>query len=113
MNRSNKVFLDSSGFLALTNRNDVSHKQAQDIWNRIIEEGWRTYTTNFVIAETQVLRVNTQDEQKAEDIIFKYVDKTFSYADATSFAVMERLKIKYAFTFDRNFTQYGLMQLNA
>ncbi|GFP36049.1 hypothetical protein HKBW3S43_01837, partial [Candidatus Hakubella thermalkaliphila] len=34
-----------------------------------------------------------------------------SLTDATSFAVMERLKIPYTFAFDRNFTQYGLTVL--
>ncbi len=35
------------------------------------------------------------------------LDKRFSYTDASSFAVMERLGIGTAFGFDRDFAQYG------
>lgn len=33
--------------------------------------------------------------------------KEFSFTDCTTFAVMERLKIPAAFTFDEHFRQYG------
>lgn len=40
-----------------------------------------------------------------------YTDKDFSFADAISFVVMERLGITRAFTFDRHFEQYGFTVL--
>jgi predicted nucleic acid-binding protein len=52
--------------------------------------------------------VSLADEEKAKDIIRRYTDKTFSYTDATSFAVMERLGAREAFAFDPHFQQYGL-----
>jgi predicted nucleic acid-binding protein len=55
--------------------------------------------------------VNLQDEEKAKGIIGRYTDKTFSYTDTTSFAVMERLGIREAFAFDPHFQQYGLKLL--
>ena len=55
--------------------------------------------------------VNLSDEEKAKEIIRRYADKTFSYTDATSFAVMERLNVRSAFGFDPHFRQYGLVLL--
>ena len=43
----------------------------------------------------------------AREIVFGYSDKDFSLTDATSFAVMERLRIPQAFTLDQNFAQFG------
>jgi len=40
-----------------------------------------------------------------------YTDKTFSYVDCSSFAVMERLRITAAFAFDPHFEQYGFRLL--
>ena len=54
-----------------------------------------------------VERVGEDDESKAMAIVGKYVDKTFSYTDATSVAVMERLGLKTVFAFDPHFRQYG------
>jgi predicted nucleic acid-binding protein len=60
---------------------------------------------------TRVVRVTAADEEHAKQIIRTYDDKDFSFTDATSFAVMERLRISTAFSFDRNFAQYGLLLL--
>lgn len=37
----------------------------------------------------------------------KYADKTFSFTDCTSFALMDRVEITEIFAFDDHFTQYG------
>ena len=132
------VFLDSSGFLSLVNPHDEHHQAAREIWRRLSQDHWRTLTTNFVVAETHALflmrlghkhatdflreialsstvivRISPRDEEQARGIIFQYEDKDFSLTDATSFAVMQRLSIPYAFTFDRHFAQYGLNMLTA
>jgi predicted nucleic acid-binding protein len=52
-----------------------------------------------------------QDEERAKQIIGHYTNKNFSYTDATSFAVLERLRIAEAFAFDPHFQQYGLKVL--
>ena len=102
----------------------------------MIAERWRLLTTSFVLAETHALllnRLNQQiatrflrdmerssitliwvtprDVERAKAIIYQYTDKDFSFADAISFTVMERLGIRLAFTFDRDFAQYGLTAL--
>jgi predicted nucleic acid-binding protein len=35
------------------------------------------------------------------------IDKGFSYTDATSFALMERLRLRRALALDKRFRQYG------
>ena len=57
---------------------------------------------------TVIVRVRAADEDRAREILQRYVDKSFSYNDAISFMVMERLGIELAFTFDSDFRQYGL-----
>lgn len=132
-----RVFADTSAYAALVDRTDVDHQDAVKIRARLITERWRVYTTNFVVAETHallltrhdrsvaaralrdieqsagttVVRAEEQDEQRARQIIDLYQDKDFSLTDAISFAVMERLEIGYAFTFDRHFAQYGFALL--
>jgi uncharacterized protein len=57
------------------------------------------------------VRVRANDEERARQIIFQYDDKDFSFTDAISFAIMERLNLKLAFSFDRHFAQYGFTTL--
>src|SRR5918996_1122927 len=133
-----RVLIDTSAFFALTAPRDADHHTALAIQHRLISERWRLYTTNLVVAETHALlltrlgraiafstlrsidhstttivRISNADESRARGIISQYDDKDFSLTDAASFAVMERLHIPHAFTFDRNFTQYGLTVLTA
>jgi predicted nucleic acid-binding protein len=134
--QSRRVFVDSSGFLALVNPHDTYHEDARAIWTRLTEERWGAFTSNFVMAETHtlflarlghssataflrnvsesstvVVRLVPSDEDRAREIIYRYDDKDFSFTDATSFAVMERLRIGHALTFDRHFAQFGFPQL--
>lgn len=50
-------------------------------------------------------QVTPRAEERAVEILLQYADKSFSFFDATSFAVMERLGVRQAFTFDRHFEQ--------
>lgn len=102
----------------------------------LIDQRWRLETSNYVLAETHALllnrrnrdiavqflratdrgtvkvwRVSEPDELRAREIIERYDDKAFTLTDATSFAVMERLGLRYAFTFDRHFAQFGFSLL--
>jgi predicted nucleic acid-binding protein len=62
-------------------------------------------------SNTVVIRARASDEERAKHILFQYTDKDFSFADCVSFAVMERLAIRLAFSFDRDFAQYGFTVL--
>jgi predicted nucleic acid-binding protein len=128
----NRVFVDTSGFYASLNRRDASHRDAARLFRQAQREQWFLCTTNFVLAEshalilarmgrdrawrflqaiitgrTNVIRADEADEGRARAIIEHYQDKAFSYCDAVSFAVMERLDIQNAIAFDDHFRQYG------
>jgi predicted nucleic acid-binding protein len=128
----NRVFVDTGGFYASLNRRDAFHRDALRLFRRAQSGQWFLFTTNFVLAEshalilarmgrnrawdflqaiiigrTNVIRAEEADEQRARAIIEHYQDKEFSYCDAVSFAVMERLDIQEAIAFDDHFRQYG------
>lgn len=121
-----RLFVDTGAWYALVDKNDPDHKEAEHFMtnNKI-----PLLTTNFIFDETitlirsrlgwnvardfgqrlkhsnfaSIVAVKYEDEEKAWEIFLKYKDKDFSYTDCASFAVMERLKIDAAFSFDRHF----------
>ncbi len=56
-------------------------------------------------------RVGADDEEAAWGILNSFSDKAFSYTDATSFAVMEKLGLTTAFAFDVHYQQYGRFKI--
>jgi uncharacterized protein len=143
MNRSatgvgRRLFVDASAYFAVAIAQDASHQQALRLLEVVTNQRLWQLTTNYIVAETHALllsrrsrevaarflteidqspttivRVSHRDEHRARAIIYQYDDKSFSLTDATSFAVMERLRIPVAFSFDRNFAQYGFQLLGA
>lgn len=133
---SRAILIDSSAYFAFADRDDVHRSAAQAILTHVAQGRVRLFTTNLIMAETHALilhRLNrllaTQflhdtlqgsttivwvtpaDVRRATEIIDQFDDKDFSLTDATSFAVMERLGITSAFTFDRHFAQFGFRLL--
>jgi uncharacterized protein len=126
------VFVDTSAFVALFADRDGRHGDAQIVQAQLIHDRRQLVTTNFVLAEvhalllarvgrglalrsllgidrsaTVVARAGEDDERRAREILVRYADKGFTLVGATSFAVMERLAMTDAFTFDRHFAQFG------
>lgn len=131
-----RVFVDSSANLALVDTTDDNHPAARRISEQLMTLRPRLFTSNFIIDESYTLilsnlgrraaiayldetyassftieRIAPADERRAEEILRQYHDKIFSYTDATSFVIMDRLHIDHAFAFDRNFGQYGKIAL--
>jgi predicted nucleic acid-binding protein len=136
--RERRVFVDSSVYLALLDADDEHHRHATQILHQLAQARYRQFTTNVLLIEshalilsvlgrtqaaqflkdmqesrTVIVRVRASNEARAKQILFQYTDKDFSLADAISFAVMERLTLRLAFTFDRDFAQYGFTVLTA
>ncbi|MGE5577460.1 MAG: type II toxin-antitoxin system VapC family toxin [Syntrophothermus sp.] len=122
--------MDSSAVVALLVKNDGKHPEAVAALQHFTKQHAELILSNFVVAEIYNLIIartypskarewllsNTwpveaitySDEKRARWLIEKYADKDFSYTDATSFALMERLEFDLAFTYDQHFRQYGL-----
>jgi predicted nucleic acid-binding protein len=127
------VFIDTSAYLAVLKRDDYHHREALAVVESLTRQRAALFTSNCVIAETHAIllrylghepartylqamddsratvieRAQATDEAAARSIIYRYVDKDFSLTDAISFAIMARLGLRQAFTFDKHFEQYG------
>jgi predicted nucleic acid-binding protein len=127
------VFVDTSAYVATLKRDDERHQEAVAIVQTLTQQHAALITTNFILAETHamllrylgpdparaflqgmdrsratvVVRAEEGDEQAARTLLYRYTDKDFSLVDTISFAVMARLGITHAFTFDKHFEQYG------
>ncbi len=133
---SRRVFVDTSAYFALADTREADYSAARSILGHLSDARYAQYSTNILLIEchalmlarlgrsvagqflrdiaasrTRVIRIRAQDEERAKEILFRYDDKDFSFADAISFVVMERLGIQFAFTFDHHFVQYGLTVL--
>lgn len=121
-----RIFVDTGAWYALIDKKYPDHAQAKEFY---FKNSLPLLTTNFIFDETVTLLmsrlgwkmackfgenvkksslsslvyITDTDEEKAWDIFLKYKDAGYSYTDCTSFALMERLKVEAAFTFDRHF----------
>lgn len=128
-----RILVDTSAVFALLDRSDANHATARARLEQLKRRRVEPLLTNFIVAESHALalsrlggdvarrwlarnvwpveRVTEDDESKAAAVIGQQVDKSYSYTDATSFAVMERLRLKTVFAFDPHFRQYGFQLL--
>ena len=124
------IFVDTSAWYALLDKNDANHYAAVKFYDSLVHP---LVTSNYIADEVitlarirlgykvaveigqklwaesiaNLIRVMPEDEKKAWEIFVKYRDKTFSFTDCSSFALMERIGITEVFAFDEHFTQYG------
>ena len=125
------IFIDTSGFIGVLNRDDASHVLAAHTWMDILTSGKSLVTTNYVLVETCALMQNrlgsTAIKAFQEDIVpvlnIEWVDKVVHYAavavvlsskrkrlslvDCVSFETMRLLGVTTAFTFDKHFMEQG------
>lgn len=131
------IVVDTSVHYALVDENDRHHEEAVKFAEELSREQVVWVVTNFIVAETYglmllrfgrhvafnflerllhsvedgttyLVRITETDEERAWEILETYADKDFSYVDATTFAVMERLNLERAFAFDRHFETFRL-----
>ena len=124
------VFVDTSAMFGLTVDSDQRNSDAVILSRQLKEVRARLVTSNFVVAEYHALLVNRVSSHfanialsavdrgetrivlispadEAREILARYDDHGYTLTDATSFAVMERLGIRMAFTLDHHFAMQG------
>ncbi|OGO50599.1 MAG: hypothetical protein A2148_04885 [Chloroflexi bacterium RBG_16_68_14] len=128
--RERSVFIDTSAFYALLDARDRWTSEARQQFAAITDDRRPLVTSNLVVAETYALArralghgvalrwldgldINLVFQTEGDHgevckLLARYHDKEFSYTDALSFVLMERLGVPTAFTFDAHFRQYGV-----
>ena len=123
------VFVDTSYYIART----IPHDQWRDVARQAIRPGVRYVTAAPVINETisllqqrgllstalvflagirsspdiQIVQVDPVLQSEAWDLFHKLAGSGANAVDCISFAIMKRLSIRKAFTFDRHFRNAG------
>ena len=130
---ASSIFLDTNGWVALLNRNDSMHVQANEAWARVVRGRHSLILTDWIVAETgnglarakdkarlaeafdRVLQVPRNELVIVEESLLReamalfchHADKTWGLVDCASFVVMRDRGIAEAFTSDHDFEQAG------
>ncbi|MFO7666392.1 MAG: PIN domain-containing protein [Desulfobacterales bacterium] len=131
------IFIDTSGFIAVLDIDDLNHTRAAETWQNILTSSETLVTTNYVLVETfalvqsrlgmaavrvfqedivPVLRIewiNDAMHHAAMVIMLAALRKKLSLVDCVSFETMRLLGVKTAFTLDRHFKEQGFICLPA
>lgn len=124
------IMVDTSAWYAICDASDKNHDRAKEFYTQVAG-AVPLVTTDVILAETWallaarlgrsaaitfwetireagvcILTLEEADTEAAWHILNAFPDQTFSFADCTTFAIMERLRIERVFTFDRHFAIY-------
>lgn len=126
-----EVFVDTSAFLSILNRDDADFMGAQQIWSLLAQQRSALVTTNYVLVETFALLQNRLGKSAVHDFHYYFVPllhvtwvdsqlqqagitavlaanrRRLSVVDCVSFAVCWQRNIQQVFAFDHHFTEQG------
>lgn len=128
-----RLFVDTSAWLALNDKNDQYHDEAVSKITKVRQQKIQLVTSEYVFDESvTIIRyrishraavafgdalissnvasiedITDEERLKAWVLFKKYRDKDLSFTDCTSFALMVKLKLQKAFSFDDHFKQVG------
>jgi predicted nucleic acid-binding protein len=124
------IFVDTGAWYALATASDPDHAAARTF---IASNSETLVATDYVVDElltlfgvrkekakgiewrrdvldrggVNLIRIIEDDFSSALEIYEQFLDKAWSFTECTSYAVMKRLAIEKAFSFDRHFYQFG------
>lgn len=124
---------DTSFWVALAASRDRNHADAVTLWghqkqpvivsNHIAGETWTFLRRRaghvvaaaaldaFRSARVQLVHVEEALEQEAWRWLLRHDEREYSFVDASSFALMRRLRVREALAFDADFTAAGFVEL--
>ncbi len=128
------IFVDTGAWFALSVESDPDHQSAKAF---VLASREPLITSDYVVDELLTLFVVRNEKargiewlqsvlfsggvdlvevdadciREARRIYCSFIDKTWSFTDCTSYAIMQRLSIKKAFSFDDDFRQFGIVQV--
>lgn len=129
------IFVDTSFWVALRNRSDQRHGLASQLLpvhgdtglttsNHVVGETWtflrrragHRSAVEFLEAlerspRIRVTPIEPPQEQEAWRWLRRHDEREYSFVDATSFALMRRLKIRTVLAFDGDFSAAGFTEL--
>jgi predicted nucleic acid-binding protein len=134
---ASSVFMDTSGWYALIDRNDAAHGRTAAVVAQLVRDGARLVTSDYVLDESYTLArarsgtvmafrlldlvhetaaldiewVGSERFEAAERQFRKYHDQAFSFTDFTSFVIMREHRIREAITTDEHFRIAGFVLL--
>jgi len=126
-----RIFMDTSAFFALLDRDDANHKKAKKIWSDVLNPENILITSNYVIVENFALiqhRLGLEAVRGFQEDILPLINiewadaethksgvsallaasrRRLSLVDCVSFETMRILGIKTVFAFDPHFADQG------
>lgn len=128
-----KLFVDTSAWLAINDKNDQYHNKAKNKSLEIKKQRIELVTSEYIFDESitliryrishasavlfgnsllnshivKIIDVTDIDRFKAWELFKKYKDKELSFTDCISFVLIKNLRLQKVFTFDNHFKQMG------
>jgi predicted nucleic acid-binding protein len=134
--KNEAVFVDTSAWFSLLSKSEKDHEKIKNIYQALLKNNNTLVISNHILGETFTLIrykiknnnlpfkfielinksimirkifIEAKTEKKAIKILENYKDQRFSYVDATSFAIMNKLELKYALSLDTRFATAGFI----
>ena len=133
MRHGEVAFVDSGAWIALALKRDPLHTQARAHWDILLQASAKLHTSVPVVIETftflernanrdvaltwkesiyqrgvvKILTCELRDLEQSWEYFRRADLHKLSAVDATSFSIMNRTKIRIAFTFDHHFSVVG------
>ncbi len=133
----NRVFLDTSGLIAVTNLDDQWHSLADAVWRDLVRTATPLLTTSLILIEmadglsrirqrslaielydrlrssslVEIVPVTEPMEAAAWNLFRQSHDKEWGMTDCVSFVVMREGNMQQAFPSDHHFEQAGFTRL--